>query len=410
MALQDASSVNTSGNDHNLPEVLVSTEKEHLPPPDGGETQHYVPDGLIVGSPPFNTQNLHTTQRASDTSSSSTFWKKKRLWLPLATLVFLAAVIGGIVGGLLIHRDPPSRQVTNESPSPRTESIPSNASPVSSSTTTILPRPSAKPLNSSLASVAWKDNEGLQHRRLYYQDFAGNIKESAWNNSANGWYASSTILAQARQHSPLAAAVADLAATWTQHDGSACESCGEQTIILAYEDSENKLSVVNITSSGPRWTTPEADPRPGTGLAVNLQWRDNAPPGVRLYYQRNKDDLVSIDWESQSGLRDTGWAASGAPMASFSWGVDGGLGDPMLMDILSSGPEGVRVNWWGGFSDQHWQEPENIDVMENVQPYTALAANTDRRVYALEAGVVQEFAVSTDGLHWSRIGVVPTEN
>ncbi|KAL8854270.1 MAG: hypothetical protein Q9221_000984 [Calogaya cf. arnoldii] len=229
MALQDASSVNTFGNDHNLPQVLVHTEKGHLPPPDGGETQHYLPDGLIVGSPPFNTQNLHTTQPASDTSSSSTFWKRKRLWLPLATLVFLAAIIGGIVGGLLIHRDPPSRQATNESPSPRANSA------------SITPSPNS-----------------------------------------------------------------DLAATWTQHGGSACESCGEQTILLAYEDSNNKLSVVNVTSSGPRWTTLDADPRPGTGLAVNLQWRNNAPRGVRLYYQRNKDDLVSIDWEPQSGLRDTG--------------------------------------------------------------------------------------------------------
>lgn len=97
-------------------------------------------------------------------------------------------------------------------------------------------------------------------------------------------------------------------------------------------------------------------------------------------------------------------------MASFSWGVDASFGDPMLMDILSSGPQGVRVSWWGGFSGQDWQEPQSIDVMENVQAWTALAVNTDRRVYALEAGVVQEFGVSTDGLRWSRIGVVPTEN
>lgn len=115
------------------------------------------------------------------------------------------------------------------------------------------------------------------------------------------------------------------------------------------------------------------------------------------------------DWNLHEDVR-IGWAASGAPMASFSWGVDVTFGDPMLMVILSSGPEGVRVNWWGGVSVQDWQEPESIDVMENVQAYTALAANTDRRVYALEAGVVQEFGVSTDGLYWSRIGVVPTKN
>lgn len=225
-----ASSVNTSGNDHNLPEVLIHAERAHLPlvpPLDGGEKEHYLPDALQLVPPPINTHNLYTTQPGSGTPSGSTIWKKKRLWLPLATLVFLAAIVGGIVGGFLIHRDPPSRQASNEPPSSTAESVPLKASPALSSTTaesvppkassvvsstttttTTLLQPSAKPLNSSLASVAWKDNEGLEYRRLYYQDSAGNIKESAWNNSANGWYSSSKALAQARQNSPLAAAVA----------------------------------------------------------------------------------------------------------------------------------------------------------------------------------------------------------
>lgn len=224
---QDASSVNTSGNDHNLPEVLIPAETEHLPPLDGGEKEHYLPDALQLVPPPFNTQNLYTAQPGSDTPSGSTLWRKKRLWLPLATLVFLAAVVGGIAGGLLIHRDPASSQTSNEPPSSTAESVPPKASPASSSTTTelvppkassvvsstrttttTLLQPSAKPLNSSLASVAWKDNEGLEYRRLYYQDSAGKIKESAWNNSANGWSSSSKALAQGRQNSPLAAAVA----------------------------------------------------------------------------------------------------------------------------------------------------------------------------------------------------------
>ncbi|KAI4285541.1 MAG: hypothetical protein L6R38_000562 [Xanthoria sp. 2 TBL-2021] len=89
---QDASSVNTSGNDHNLPEVLIPAETEHLPPLDGGEKEHYLPDALQLVPPPFNTQNLYTAQPGSDTPSGSTLWRKKRLWLPLATLVFLAAV------------------------------------------------------------------------------------------------------------------------------------------------------------------------------------------------------------------------------------------------------------------------------------------------------------------------------
>ncbi|KAL8674340.1 MAG: hypothetical protein Q9168_001269 [Polycauliona sp. 1 TL-2023] len=467
MPLQSATAhISTNGGE--LPEVQVHAEKEHLQPLDAGEKERYVSDGLQLVPPLPNTRTVYTTQPESDSPPGSTVWKKKRLWVPLANLVFLAAIVGGIMGGLLIHRDRPSREASSSSSNSITQLIPQP-----SSTAEAVPRPSAKPLNSSLASVAWMNSEGLNHRRLYYQDSVGTIKESAWNSSGDEWYSSNNALGKARPNSPLAAAVAgnqtwdfqlnlyyldingrlvelytkdgsswtpgslsfagivpspdsDLAATWAQHDEPACKTvCGGQYYILAYEDSNDELWVVNVTTSGPQWTTLDADPTPGSGLAVNLQWRNFAPAGIRLYYQRREYNLVSVDWESQAGLNDTannaGWhsheddpipgmAISGAPMASFSWGVDADSGDPLLMDILTWGPEGVRVSWWGGSSDQHWQDPTNIDVMANVQARTALAANTDRRIYALEAGVVQEFDVSTEGLHWTHIGVVSTEN
>ncbi|KAI4172073.1 MAG: hypothetical protein LQ343_003820 [Gyalolechia ehrenbergii] len=81
-------------------------------------------------------------------------------------------------------------------------------------------------------------------------------------------------------------------------------------------------------------------------------------------------------------------------MAAFSWGDDNGSGGPLLVDILSSGPQG-------------WQEPAKPDAMKNIQAYSAVAANGDRHVYALEAGSVKEFVVSTDGLSWSLVGDVP---
>lgn len=74
------------------------------------------------------------------------------------------------------------------------------------------------------------------------------------------------------------------------------------------------------------------------------------------------------------------------------------------MNILSSGSRGVDVSQW---TPQGWQKPAKPDIMKNVQTYSALAANGDRLVYALEAGSVKEFAVSTDGLSWSLVGDVP---
>lgn len=94
-------------------------------------------------------------------------------------------------------------------------------------------------------------------------------------------------------------------------------------------------------------------------------------------------------------------------MASFSWGVDAQSGSPLLSDILSSGPQGIDVTWW---TPQGWQDAKKPATLTGVQPYSALAANADRHVYALESGSVREFVVSTDGVNWSVVGNVPTKN
>lgn len=99
-------------------------------------------------------------------------------------------------------------------------------------------------------------------------------------------------------------------------------------------------------------------------------------------------------------------------MASFSWGIDDNdFGDPFMIDVLSSSPHGVKLHWWGGQTRwKHWQELGEVDVMKDVQAYSALAANVDRHVYALENGVVREFVVSADGQTWSVVGDVPIKN
>ena len=94
-----------------------------------------------------------------------------------------------------------------------------------------------------------------------------------------------------------------LAAVWLAYDG--CNGCS-RSLLLAYQDSNDKLWTGNITSSGTSWTLSRATPSPGTGLAVNLQWRSRGPPGVRLYYQRNLTELYSIEWEPRDNNTDTG--------------------------------------------------------------------------------------------------------
>lgn len=93
-------------------------------------------------------------------------------------------------------------------------------------------------------------------------------------------------------------------------------------------------------------------------------------------------------------------------MASFSWGFDATSGNPLLMVILSSGPQGVEVTWW---TPSGWQDPQQPEALKNIEAYSALAANGDRYVYALEGDSVREFTVTTDGLTWTLVGDVPTE-
>ncbi|KAL8943037.1 MAG: hypothetical protein Q9216_001325 [Gyalolechia sp. 2 TL-2023] len=415
-------------------------------------------------------------------------WRKKRLWLPIATLFLLAAIAGGTIGGVKSSSEPSSTAPGSTIPS-NTASTPVSSStaagsavhlntastPISTPTAagsdtpsnavskpTSTPSAASAPFNSSLASIAWADSDGVGYRRLYYQDSAGTIKESAWNSSARKWYVSNEAMGIAKPKSPLAASVlnaplyrpqvnlyflnargqlverythdsqlwssgemsdanivpspnSDLAAIWTGYKGAPCNNCGIPSALLVYEDINDKLWVVNATSSGLRYTVIAADPIPGSGLAMNLAWRREGGPGLRLYYQKGAGGIISGDWEDwESGSGDWEWtlhedaplgkAFSGAPMATFSWGHDTDSGDPLLVDILNSGPQGVYLTWW---TPQGSQEPAAPDVMRNVQAYSALAANGDRYVYALEAGSVKEFVVSTDGLSWSLVGDVP---
>ena len=349
MASHENSPPGNRYNDADLPEVKHHEEKEYDPQIPHQEKEH-VPQfrqvpvalpspGMHKSDYDYYAQTTSPEAVNEELARKRPWWKKKRFWLPLTALILIAAVVGGVAGGLSARKS----KDNSIKPSPSPTGTPNPPSPVS--TQPSAPTSSAT-WNSSLASVAWADSEGVGYRRLYYQS-AGTIKESAWNSSGGEWYSSNEALApNAKLNSPLAAAVvgpqqnnfqlnlyfvdaggqvvemyakdaqswsrgsisnqdiapsvnSDLAAVWTAYDGDQCNNCGEYDLIFAYQDTNNKLQVINATSSGLKYATLDADPVPGSGLAMTISWHNEGRPGIRLYYQKGENDIVSIDWEGQ---------------------------------------------------------------------------------------------------------------
>ncbi|KAL8876889.1 MAG: hypothetical protein Q9198_004990 [Flavoplaca austrocitrina] len=487
MATQE-SFFNGRPNDGGLPEVnhfhglerhVPLSEQKQLHIPDHEEKEYnWQPNN----QPAVDAHGSHSSSnpppsgpKGQQTQRERGWWKKKRFWIPLALLLLIGAIVAGVVGGLSARRD------SSDTASPDSEAATSPSSPGSTSSASVPAQTSPKPLNSSLASVAWSEPGGLGHRRLYYQDDAGIVKESAWNSSGDEWYAANEDLGNAKKNSPIAAAVAgnitwpfvstpgrsgehfnviaggdiecqarqlnlyyihpdghlierytmngqdwesggltnddivpapdsDLTTIWSQTDQVSCNECGQQTVIVAYQDSTDQIRVVNVTGSSPRLTTLKADAVQGTGLAFQSVWHREGSPGLRIYYQKGALDLMTIDYEdSEYGAQVTGPLADGAPIASFSTGEDTATGNPLFQYTVSSTSQGINVAWLGDgeYSDTGWHA-QTPKVMRNVQPYSAVAANADRHVYAIEDGTVKDFVVSIDGTTWDLVGDVPT--
>ncbi|KAL8804888.1 MAG: hypothetical protein Q9182_002290 [Xanthomendoza sp. 2 TL-2023] len=423
--------------DEGLPEASPYEGLERHVPPSEEKEYHPLPNQL----PPENVHLMHPTSPGHDTDKSHASWhatqseqnhppsqgkraswKRKRLWIPLAILLLIGAIVGGIVGGLSTRKS--SSSVSDKEDSKASPD--STAASPSKSTSTASPsnpaQPSSKPLNSSLASVAWSDHGNLRYRRLYYQDDVGTIKESAWNSSADRWYLSQENIAQAKSNTPIAAAVAgNLTWSFTDHQNCKNNNCGMQTVLLAYQDSNNRIWIANATGSSPVLTRLEADPSPGTAITFQSVWHSTGSPGLRLYYVKGATDLIIVNHEvseyeaKRLGDRAGNWTVKennpvgsvsrGGSLASFTSGDDSS-GDPLFYYTLSSGPQGIKTVYYS--AGKGWRT-DTPDVMKNVQPYSSVAANADRHVYAFEGGVVKEFVMSTDGLTWSLVGDVPTK-
>ena len=161
---------------------------------------HY-PAGLEVDAPGLEafsasavTPDSHWKEPLTQDSSypsKNTPWGRKRFWIPVTSLILVAVILGAVLGVLYSRRDTPKSPTATGTPSTGP-----SAAPVAST-----------PPNSSLASTAWTDNSGTGHRRLYYQDPAGTIKEDVWTSTANMWYPSNDSLPNAKVDYPLAASV-----------------------------------------------------------------------------------------------------------------------------------------------------------------------------------------------------------
>ena len=158
------------------------------------------------------------------------------------------------------------------------------------------------------------------------------------------------------------------------------------------QNSDDKIALFNSTASaGPQWITLDANPIPGTGLALNLVSGANDTGNLLLSYQTTNEELCLARFnEFQGWTINEGSPISElstqAPLAGFTWSVSGAD----YLDIVSTGPGGVTVNLLN-FTTGEWTSSE---ALAQVQNYSAIAANDASQVYAFQDGNVKEYQLA----------------
>ena len=188
--------------------------------------------------------------------------------------------------------------------------------------------------------------------------------------------------------SEIPASGSNLATLWYRHKD--CNGCS-MDLLLVCQNSDGKLALFNSTGDGPQWTTLDANPVPGTGLALNFWLGTNDTGNLFLYYQTANQGLCSAGFnEFQGWTYDEGNPISElstqAPFAGFTWDASGA----QYLDIVSTGPGGITVNQFNS-TNGAWVSPSSSGVLTQVQNYSAIAANAASHVYALEDGNVKEY-------------------
>ena len=159
------------------------------------------------------------------------------------------------------------------------------------------------------------------------------------------------------------------------------------------QDSDDKLALFTSTANGNQWTTLDANPLFGTGLAFNIVPGTNDTGLLLLFYQTAGREQSSSEFETSHGWYENESSpiselSTQAPLASF--GCNGGD----YLDIVSTGPSGVMVNYFN-LTSGVWSSALSPGSLAQVQNYSAIAANAASHVYALQAGQVKEYQLAS---------------
>ena len=181
----------------------------------------------------------------------------------------------------------------------------------------------------------------------------------------------------------------NLATLWFRHEG--CNSCSND-LLLVCQNRDDKLALYNSTANaGPQWITLDANPMPGTGLALNLVPGLNGTGNLLVFYQTRNQGLCFAGFNESQGWtlnenNPISELSTQAPLAGFAPGVD-------YLDIVSTGPSGVSVNYLN-LTDNAWTSVPSSGLLAQVQNYSAIAANDASHIYALQNGNVKEYQVA----------------
>ena len=159
------------------------------------------------------------------------------------------------------------------------------------------------------------------------------------------------------------------------------------------QDSDDKLALFTSTANGDQWTTLDANPITGTGLAFNIVPGTNDTGLLLLFYQTAGRELCSAEFEASHGWyvnesSPISELSTQAPLASFS------CNEGEYLDIVSTGPSGVTVKYFN-LTSGVWSSALSPGTLAQVQNYSAIAANAASQVYALQAGKVIEYQLAS---------------
>ena len=183
----------------------------------------------------------------------------------------------------------------------------------------------------------------------------------------------------------------NLATLWFRHEY--CNLCSNN-LLLVCQTSDDQLVLFNSTANGPQWMTLDANPMPGTGLAFNLVPGTNNTGNLHIFYEIANQELCSASFDESHGWsmhedNPISELSTHAPFVGFTRNVFG----TVYLDIVSTGPSGVTVNYFNCTNSQ-WTSVQSSGVLAQIQNFSAIAANGASRVYAFQGGNVKEYQLA----------------